>query len=327
MSFSESLASLITPSKVESLPDLSSFNAKPLQEAIQRGLENTDGCFICFGGSTLLCGVLKHGFFMFDSHSRTPSGKMTANGNSLCKSVKTVDDVHLHIIELKQSMGLSNAIECEITGISIKQIGSHEDTESNFLEAHSQTSSCGDIINIEEGDSPNTEFVLLTENSKLKLCSNLQIPVFPKNASHVQCVSKEPSGPPLQCHTIIGDGNCFFRAISFSLTGSEDAHEILRSKMCKHINENPTLFKGLLRSSNQSLENYIKKMNNVGTWATEFEIIAMSHMLQIHIFTYSDYAWKRYSGSLVDSHFSPIEGKIEEEKLQMLHLHVLPTVA
>lgn len=271
MSFSESLASLITPSKVESLPDLSSLNAKPLQEAIQRGLENTDGCFICFGGSTLLCGVLKHGFFMFDSHSRTPSGKMTANGNSLCKSVKTVDDVHLHIIELKQSMGLSNAIECEITGISIKQIGSHEDTESNFLEAHSQTSSCGDIINIEEGDSPNTEFVLLTENSKLKLCSNLQIPVFPKNASHVQCVSKEPSGPPLQCHTIIGDGNCFFRAIYFSLTGSEDAHEILRSKMCKHINENPTLFKGLLRSSNQSLENYIKKMSNVGTWTTDLK--------------------------------------------------------
>lgn len=39
--------------------------------------------------------------------------------------------------------------------------------------------------------------------------------------------------------------------------------------MCKHINENPTLFKGLLRSSNQSLENYIKKMSNVGTWALE----------------------------------------------------------
>lgn len=145
---------------------------------------------------------------MFDSHSRTPSAKLTANGNSLCKSVKTVDDVHMHIIELVQSMGLSNAIKCEITGISIKQIGSHEDTESNFLEAHSQTSSCEDIINLEEGDSPNTEFVLLIENSKLKLCSNLQIPVFQTNASHVQCVSKEPAGSPLQCHTIIGDGNC-----------------------------------------------------------------------------------------------------------------------
>lgn len=215
MSFSESVASLITTSEVEALPDLSLFNAKPLQEAIQRGLENTDGCFICFGGNTLLCGVLKHGFFMFDSHSRTPSGKMTANGYSLCKSVKTVDDVQMHIIELAQSMGLSNAIECEITGISIKQIGSHEDTESNFLEAHSQTSSCEDIINIEDGDFPSTEFVQITENSKLKLCSNLQIPFFQKNASHVQCVSKEPAGSPLQCHTIIGDGNCFFSSYIF----------------------------------------------------------------------------------------------------------------
>lgn len=118
----------------------------------------------------------------------------------------------------------------------------------------------------------------------------------------------------------------FFRAISFSLTGSEDAHGILRSKMCKHINENPTLFKGLLRSSNQSLENYIKKMSNVGTWATEFEIIAMSHMLEVHIFTYSEYAWKRFSGSLIDNHFSPIEGGIYLDHVDGNHYNVVESV-
>lgn len=86
------------------------------------------------------------------------------------------------------------------------------------------------------------------------------------------------------------------------------------------------MFKGLLRSSNQSLENYIKKISNVGTWATEFEIIAMSHMLQINIFTYYDYAWNRYSGSLVDSHFSPIEGGIYLNHVDGNHNNVVESV-
>lgn len=52
-----------------------------------------DGCFICFGGNILLCGVLKYGFFMFDFYFRILFGKMIVNGYSLCKSVKIVDDV------------------------------------------------------------------------------------------------------------------------------------------------------------------------------------------------------------------------------------------
>lgn len=72
--------------------------------------------------------------------------------------------------------------------------------------------------------------------------------------------------------------------------------------MCRHVKQNQALFKGILRSHSQSLEDYVERMNSVGTLATEFEIVAMSHMLNVNIYTYSDFTWKKYSGNFVFSH-------------------------
>lgn len=89
---------------------------------------------------------------------------------------------------------------------------------------------------------------------------------------------------------------------------------------------NKALFKGLLRSPSQSLEDYLMSMSCVGTWATEFEIIAMSHMLNVNIFTYSDCAWKKYSGSLVDRLFPPIDGSIYLNHVNGNHYNVVESV-
>lgn len=167
MSFAKSIVTLIPISMVQVMPDLSQFNAKPLKEAIQSSLENTDGCFICFGDNTFLCGVINH-FFLFDSHSRTSSGRMSANGKGTCKIVKTVDEVHMHIIELALSMGFSNAIECEITGMCCKKISIEENFENEQVQAHHLTS-C-DVVYIQQEKTAKTEFHRLSANAKLTLC-------------------------------------------------------------------------------------------------------------------------------------------------------------
>lgn len=97
LSFAESIATLIPISMDHVMPYLGQLNAKPLKKAMQSNLEKTDGCFICFGDNTFLCGVLKNGFFLFDSHYRTSLGRMSANWKNTCKIVKTVDEVLLHI--------------------------------------------------------------------------------------------------------------------------------------------------------------------------------------------------------------------------------------
>lgn len=96
--------------------------------------------------------------------------------------------------------------------------------------------------------------------------------------------------------------------------------------MCTHVRQNKALFKGLLRSPSQSLEDYLMSMSCVGTWATEFETITMSHMLNVNIFTYSDCAWKKYSGSLVDRLFSPIDGSIYLNHVNGNHYNVVESV-
>lgn len=159
---------------------MSQFNAKPLKEALQNSLENTEGCFICFGDNTFLCGVLNYGFFLFDSHSRISSGKMSANGKSYCKIVQSVDEVHMHIIELAHSMGFSNAIACEITGMSCMQIASRENTENVQAYPPSDDNS----VCIQQEEPPQTAFQQLSMNSKQMLCSVLQIPVLTEKLSN-----------------------------------------------------------------------------------------------------------------------------------------------
>lgn len=207
---------------------------------------------------------------------------MSANGKSTCKIVKTVDEVHMHIIELALSMGFSNAIECEITGMCCKQVCIEENVENEQVQVHNLMS-C-DVVYIQQEKTPKTECHQLSANAKLTLCSNLKIPLI---AKRLCSEGKNTVTSSMQNNF----GNCFFRALSVCLSGSEESHGILRSKMCTHVTQNKGLLKGLLRSPSQSLEDYLMSMSCVGTWATEFEIIATSHMLNVNIFTYSDCAW------------------------------------
>lgn len=64
-----------------------------------------------------MCGVLNYGFFLFDFYFRILFGKMFVNGKSICKIVKSVDEVYMYIIELVYFMGFFNVIECEIIGM------------------------------------------------------------------------------------------------------------------------------------------------------------------------------------------------------------------
>lgn len=75
----ESRTSVILPDQHINFTE---FDALPLQQTLTNTLENTDGCFVCFGGNTLLIGKTKNGFFSFDSYSRTIEGIFSTNGKS-----------------------------------------------------------------------------------------------------------------------------------------------------------------------------------------------------------------------------------------------------
>ena len=111
--------------------------------------------------------------------------------------------------------------------------------------------------------------------------------------------------PPNRFKRIGGDGNCLFRTFSFILTGSEDQHMPVREAILDHMvrTAHLLLFQHI-RSSHTSVQSYIasREMDKSGIWGTETEILALAHMLQTDIYSYStnDHKWHKYGIADVD---------------------------
>ena len=76
-----------------------------------------------------------------------------------------------------------------------------------------------------------------------------------------------------------GDGNCHFRSICLTLTGSQRQHNVVRDDIVKWMNENYKLIKNnfgqkYLEESNMELD---------GEWATEAEVLSTAAFLNTDI--------------------------------------------
>ena len=66
---------------------------------------------------------------------------------------------------------------------------------------------------------------------------------------------------PRMVHRIRGDGNCFFRAICYAITGAEDQHLLMRDAIVAHM-QNPnysTTLQAHLDNHGQGLKNYLRR--------------------------------------------------------------------
>lgn len=92
---------------------------------------------------------------------------------------------------------------------------------------------------------------------------------------------------PRRTYKTKGDGNCYFRAISYILTGTEDNHILLRDKVVQHMNTGIT--KQLKDYLNQDVEEYINisGISRDGVWATDAEILATANLLGWDIVVYT----------------------------------------
>ena len=103
-------------------------------------------------------------------------------------------------------------------------------------------------------------------------------------------------------HKVKGDGNCFFRAAPFIITGNEDDHKPIRDKvinyMCNEIQDEMT---GYLNIPIRAHICKTKMLENV-TWATDAKIIGCASFMQVDIQVYSKYGaktkWMIYPCSL-----------------------------
>ncbi|XP_062579865.1 uncharacterized protein LOC134241859 [Saccostrea cucullata] len=302
----------------------SDFGAYCLKEALQLAVTETDGCFVCFGGNTLLIGKTEDGFFTFDSHSRSSQGLLSVSGKSTRVLFKNTEQVCVYLQALARSMGYIRNVECNLTGVHCKMKCVSE-TRSQFEQKQEdisygtppfdessrnafQSQMTGFDAGIEHDDlifvsceDEQFSFVPLISDTKREICGNLNIPFLCFGSPLENQPFEKELGKPCNEHKISGDGNCFFRAVSFSLTNSEDYHYDLRNAVCKHLLENEDYFQSFLRAGARSVVDHVlmSSMEKTGTWATEVEIKAMSHLLGVDIYTFSNNHWLKFSAERV----------------------------
>ena len=86
-----------------------------------------------------------------------------------------------------------------------------------------------------------------------------------------------------------GDGNCFYRALSFLIYGSERNFTVV--KLCSLftiVNSFPNIFKHLLQRlcHSDSFELFVTGCFKSNEWATEYNILSVALMLQTSIFCF-----------------------------------------
>ena len=79
-----------------------------------------------------------------------------------------------------------------------------------------------------------------------------------------------------------GDGNCFFRTISYLLLGIEDKHDIIRDSIVEYIMnpDNLAKLRSYIPQEFSTGHEYVEatQMNLPTTWVTEVELFACAQL-------------------------------------------------
>ena len=114
--------------------------------------------------------------------------------------------------------------------------------------------------------------------------------------------SRSNDATNFRIRSITEDGNCFYRCISYILTGSEDSHILVRQRVVAHMKTSDVATKLLHGGHIQiGVEHYLeyKRRSNVeSTWASEVEIYVAANLLETPIWTFSCGRWVQHSPSM-----------------------------
>ncbi|BES96986.1 Hypothetical protein NTJ_09799 [Nesidiocoris tenuis] len=132
-------------------------------------------------------------------------------------------------------------------------------------------------------------FYPIDSNWQREMCAKFGLKL--KKELDFQCPHAIPALDPLEIHDIAGDGNCYFRCLSYLMTGRDTCYRVLRQKLVNFMKSNEKLVEGL------GGPNYLARsgMWVDGTWPTEVEIYASACMLDTDIYTYVDDKWLMFS--------------------------------
>ncbi|XP_073341488.1 uncharacterized protein [Pagrus major] len=304
-----------------------------LRNGLGKMCSKYDTCFLTVSGTT--CAIIgRNGkYAVVDSHARDADGMVDENGLSVVVYFSCLDRVFDHICKFATAMNSPKLFE--IAGVCVthkSQSANEESREVDFgcslplqpalkvsaeqvtLDSTRQRGvkrkiSVGnrgskklksrdvhvvnsDVVFVSDVTSKSLEFNPLRSDVAQALCKQLNV-----ESEKLDLASTEVGalGAPCKNEQIIGDGNCFFRAVSQAVCGTENNHRKIRFAVFKQLQANPLAY--MLRPEYSSMADYLSRsrMRYLGSWATEVEIQAAADCLGVNIFTFCGDRWLEYS--------------------------------
>lgn len=95
---------------------------------------------------------------------------------------------------------------------------------------------------------------------------------------------QEQSPGKFRLQRVSGDGNCFFRAISYVRYGTEDHHRVIRDMAITHMIQHADEYNDFIEYEDHTdFEKYIRHMKKQRVWCDGVIIRAVSMILSAHI--------------------------------------------
>ncbi|XP_063446963.1 uncharacterized protein LOC134726488 [Mytilus trossulus] len=165
----------------------------------------------------------------------------------------------------------------------------------------------------------NYSFKPLDFYSKRELCGLLNI--SSKEVKKNMCSSELCNiGHPFETKSIIADGNCLFRAISYAVSHTQVFHKKVRQDIIKHSLSISNHLTSLLENQYGTVEEHIsgRKMRENNSWGTALEIIAAADLLKTDIYTFYNGVWIKYSSSQIHTN-----SEINDRAIYLQHIRDL----
>ena len=218
--------------------------------------------------------------------------------------------------EIPDDTSAETSADTEIPGCTNEPIpGCTSKKSPIIIESSSSSSSMFDNATLEEVDIDLLiHGVTLPEPIKFRPLSifcrkptGLQLGIHVGRKSGLRPVRLTYRGEGLICsdnfieHNIMGDGNCFFRTISYLLLGQEVKHDVIRARIIDYIMDpnNFDKLRSYIPQHYPSDEAYIQgeAMADLTTWATEVELFACAQLCGKDIVCNCHRRWLRYPAS------------------------------
>ena len=125
------------------------------------------------------------------------------------------------------------------------------------------------------------------------------------------------------------DGNCFFRAISQSIYGTETCHYLIRRQAIERVLDHPEDYQAFLLHEHTSVDKYVSHMQRDGTWADDDIVRATADAMDVEIqviTSMNDYVpvippqsgnptQTIFLGQITDFHFMATESRREPRQI------------